>query len=206
MRGELLFSEFDFVDNLGNHKRLATKAVDDLDQRAFTEASDEDLKARLVEKFGIRVPRLVRESIYVAPPIEVEVDVTGRSGYDWSERSSVKGTRVVIHVPFEGEPSLFKCRPSSWTTNPPRAAIRGQELLLEYDLLPSETPELRQRYEREIARIDEWLQYVRADVDRDLPEIPGIIAAAISSRRARLQKNTAVVDSLGLPVKDPNDR
>jgi hypothetical protein len=211
MAMELLFSRFPLSAALENHKRAAIGAVDKLSQSELLNSDEDVLKSRVLQKFKIDVPRLVRESIYVDEPVEIDVDVTGRWGYDQgdpygSERPpTTKGTRVVIHIPFEGEAELFHCNPSDWPGSVPRARVGTQELLIEYELANSETQDLRQRYESAVSGIEQALATIRPQVEECLRELPSIVSTGISLRKARLQKGVSAVSSLGLPIKRSGD-
>ena len=139
-----------------------------------------------MDKFNLTVPRLRRDEVRVDEPQEL---------HD-------RGIRYVIHIPFDGEAVLFQGRPSTWTLNPPQADIRGAqgELVLTYVQHSPDAGQLRQRYERDFATIEEWLTWVQGDVEQCLTEIPDIIAEAISERKRRLIIAMGVLEELGLPV------
>jgi len=206
MRDDYLFTKQDLHHFLENHKQRVKAKIDELDQNYLLKANEDELKEYFLSEYGIEAPRLLEESIYVDEPTETEIDVTGDPMYDWGRplrcgRLMVKGTRVVIHVPFEGESEFFKWQPNRYTFNPPRARISGSELLLVYDVRSSDSENLDQRWRRDVASIREYLQTVRSQVEQCLQELPGIINSAISARKTRLQQSMGVVGALGLPVR-----
>lgn len=209
---EYLFTKQDLYHLLENHKQAIRNEIENLDQDYLLKANEDELKQYLLDKFNIDVPRIIRESIYVDEPSEVAINVGGDPRYDYGtplyrdRHPTIKGTRIVIHVPFEGEAELFKWQPSSFSLNPPRAQIGHQELLLVYEISSSETINLQQRYQKEVDQIEKYLQTARSNVENCLREVPGIISSVISSRKARLQKNISVVVNLGLPVRRLGDQ
>lgn len=209
---EYLFTERDLYHVLETHKQAIRTEIENLDQNYFLKANEDELKQHYLDKFNIDPPRLLRESIYVDEPSEVNIDVTGDPRYDFpynrvrGHLPTIKGTRIVIHIPFEGEAELFNCQPSSFSLNPPCAQIGHQELLLVFEIASSGSENLKHQYEREIDEIEKHLQAIKSQVEHCMREVPGIITSVISSRKARLQKNMGIVGNLGLPVRRIGDQ
>jgi len=211
VRDDYLFTKEDLHHLLDNHKSTVRSKIEQLDQDYLLKANEDELRQHFLDEYRIDPPRLLQDSIYVDEPSEADIDVTGDPRYDWGSpfhrgRPTVKGTRIVIHVPFEGEAELFEWQPNSYTLNPPRARIAGSELLLVYEVRSGDAENLEQRWRRDVSSIDQYLQTVRAQVEQCLQEFPGVISSAISSRKARLRASMGVVGSLGLPVRRSGDQ
>lgn len=211
MRDDYLFTKQDLHHLLENHKQTVRSKIEELDRNYLLKANEDELKAHFLSEYGIEPPRLLEDSIYVDEPTEVEIDVTGDPRYDWGGlfhrgRPTVKGTRVVIHVPFEGEAELFNWQPNSYTLSPPRARVSSGELLLVYEVRAGDSRNLGQQWRRDVASIQNYLQTARSQVDQCLQELPAIVSSAISTRKARLQQSMGVVGGLGLPVRRSGDQ
>lgn len=211
LRDDYLFTKQDLHHLLENHKLTIRSKIDELDQDYLLKANEDELKDHFLDSYGIEPPKLLEDSIYVDEPSETEIDMTGDPSYDWGGpfhrgRLTVKATRVVIHVPFDGEAELFKWQPNSYTLNPPRARISGNELLLVYEVRSGDSRNLDQQWRRDVASIQQYLQTVRSQVEQCLQALPGIITSAISTRKTRLQESMGVVGGLGLPVRRSGDQ
>lgn len=207
---DYLFTKDDLYHLLEHHKSQIKKEVDELDQNYILRASESDLAQHLIDKFHLDPPRLLKDSIYVDEPHEIDIDVSGDPRYDFGfshrGRPSVKGIRVTIHVPYEGEAELFRWKPSTFTLSFPHAQIANDELLLVYDILSSDQERLQQRYQQDVNNIDQNLQSVRSQVEECAKQIPGIVSAAISSRKERLRQSMGFVGNLGLPVRRSSEQ
>jgi hypothetical protein len=205
-----LFTEEDLHRFLEHHKSQIKKEVDELDQNCILKVSESELTQHFIDKFHIDPPRLIKDSIYVDEPGEIDIDVSGDPRYDFGPyhrgRPSVKGIRVMIHVPYEGEAELLKWKPSPFTPSLPHAQIANGELLLIYDVLQSDQDRLQQRYQQDVDNIDQYLQSVRSQVEECAKQIPGIVSAAISSRKERLCQSMGFVGNLGLPVRRSSEQ
>lgn len=116
--------------------------VDDTNAEYLLNVSEEDFCQYLIRKHTIHPPVLKVEDIYAYEPVEVDIDVSRdprRAIYDRSRPFYVKGTRVTIEVPFDGEEDLFDFRPSSFDSCPPRGVVRDSALRLVYDVLEQAT-------------------------------------------------------------------
>ena len=90
----------------------------------------------LVDKYRID-PLAIDESGIQTDLGDAQIDVSGYGRYVVLDRNSplyITGTRVTFYVPFTGDSELFKCRPSAYSLNPPRADVRSSELAFTYDV------------------------------------------------------------------------
>jgi hypothetical protein len=114
----------------------------------------------------------------------------------------VKGCRVEIHIPFAGDRNLFRCRPSTFTLNPPRAAIEQDHLALLYDRPGRPNPvEIKAAYERMIGEIRSNLKHVEALCNAFNSRLETEILQILTGRKARLLQNRQVGLNIGLSLK-----
>ena len=103
---------------------------------------EEDWAAALAQRWAVESPVLRVDDMWQEEPSEVKVDVRhdqSRAISDGSQPVWWPGFRVVVHIPFDGDPGMFQFRPNQFTYNPPRAEVEATDLIdvIEY---PHETP------------------------------------------------------------------
>ena len=130
-REDYLFAKADWFA-LEQHQRTEmAKQIERIDADRLLNTAVEDLAKYFEAEFIIEVPELDRENTEVEEN-ETQIDVRSdpmRMIRDRSRPALVAGTRLVIEVPFTGDPALFGIQPTSYTLNPPRAQIRGAKVV-----------------------------------------------------------------------------
>jgi hypothetical protein len=161
----------------------------------------------LVEKYSLVVPNLRREE-WTAEERETEIDVRhdqNRYIRDRSRPFHIPGQRIEIEVPFDGERELLYARASTFSSNPPRAKIKGQSIWLAYELAQDAQRDIRPEIERTLGEIERHLGWVRNDVEAFNRNLPSIADGCIDSRRNRILKNQGRAAALGIPLKERGD-
>lgn len=96
-------------------------------------------------------------------PFDARRDRT-RVIFDESRPVWIPGTRFTFHVPYTGNNELFYFRASTFTVNPPRAAVTPNELQFSYDATDtSDKASMRADFERELSKVREHLEWLRRD-------------------------------------------
>lgn len=186
---DYLFSNAILSDVLENQKQEMKNEIQELDQDYLLNVSETDLCAHLIDKYGIEPPALRRQDIYVQHHGETNVDVREdfrRAVYDRSRPSYVKGTLVTIAVPFDGEAGCFQLRANTFSLNPPRGKVSGQEILLTYAGADLTAEQLKQTYERDVSHIESSLQATRGQLRAFNDDLPRLVQEAVSSRKRKL--------------------
>ena len=202
MKDEYLFSGGQLDGVVANHERLVKAEVETLDQEHLLNTSPDALIEYLVEKYRLDTPRLHEDRI-TASEEEAKVDVTGDFRYMTFDgrRTVVPGVTVRFFIPFSGDSDLFKFRPSMFTPNPPRAEVRGSELVIArtgVDLAPDA---LRADLNRELQAIRQYLSSVESTAKPFNDSLPGIARQSVEVRRQRLLNAAGMVASLGFPLR-----
>lgn len=202
-----LFCTYGLDQILRNAAQQMRSEVEGLDENRILNTSAEDLKQYLVEKYGVEPIQLKRDDWY-ADHQDVQVDVR----YDpmrWIEDKSrpalVPGERTEVHIPFEGDSELFHACPNTMTSNPPRAVIKNNELVLTYES-PSDAPrDVRPEVDRALAGIEQYLGWQRTPIDAHNSGLPGATDQAIQQRRERLLAQSQRAAALGIPIRRRDD-
>jgi hypothetical protein len=135
--GDPLFAKYDLYSVLRSTEEALAKAVEQIPGKVLLESDLDALTEPLVEQFTLDVPRLMDEKKY-GEQEEVDVDVS----HDFrfmppldGRRACVKGFRVRLNVPFEGDEDLFRCKPSQHYLNHPRASAADGILAIERQVI-----------------------------------------------------------------------
>ena len=100
-----------------------------MDGNRLLNTNVDNLVSYVVDKFRIDVPELDEANMTVDQR-EEQRDVSGdprRMAYymDRGGPVHVTGTEVIVEVPISGDAQMFKVRPSTYDTAPPRGEVRG---------------------------------------------------------------------------------
>lgn len=203
----LLFCTHDLSQSLRSTADTIRQEVENLPPDRFLNTAPDDLKSYLTAKHQVEPIQLLRDQWY-ADHHETQVDVRYDSNRwidDKSRPFMVPGERVEVRVPFEGDAELFYAQPNTSTSNPPRALIEKNELVLRYDS-PSDAPrDIRPMIDRTLTDIEQYLGWQRSLIDAHNNGLPVIAENAIQQRRERLLAQSQRAASLGIPVRRRED-
>lgn len=206
-REDYIFAEHALSAVLEAQKRALLEEIDAVDAGRLLNTGVDEWVEYFVDKFQIGVPRLEESSITVDQS-EEQVDVSrdpSRFPRDRSRPFYLRGTRVSFFVPFDGDGNLFKCQPSTYTLNPPRASIGQGELILSYTQLQHDAAVVRSQFDRDLAEIREHLACIGRDVSPFNASIAEIAKKRIETRREKLLKDQNLATAMGFPLKRRSD-
>lgn len=202
-----LFSNVDWFSVQEHQKKTLADEIAQYDGNRLLNTSVDDLCEYFEKKYRLDVP-ILREDQIVADQKETQIDVSRdqmRFIRDRSRPFLVAGTRVEITVPFDGEAEAFKIRPTSFTSNPPIAEIRGGTLVLEIQGTDLKADDVRTSIDRMLSEIKKYLDTLRRDAETLNSQLPQLARTDIERRRAKLLENQHLVASLGFPLKERSD-
>lgn len=186
---------------LERRRQATQQAVDALPADHILTGDEEALVSQLSEQLRIAPIVLREDAAQVDPPQEVNFqrqDIFGEVG-------TARGTRVRIHVPFEGEPDLFGVRPTQFTLNPPRADIGGGELLIVWEGDAAAAGQVKALLDNTLASVRQHLEWSKGDIDGFNQRLPKEISDRLERRRQHLEHNQAIVDALNIPIRQRPD-
>lgn len=200
-----LFKQGSLRDILEQRSHDLRREIDALDSNYVLNVSEIQLADALIAKYSLEPPTLRRDEIAVADQRETDIDVSHdplRVSFDHSGPVYVKGTAVTIAVPFDGSESLFRYQPSSYTHGgTPAAQIANGELRLTYPILDHDEQQLRSRYDRDLQTLEQYLGFVRHDVEGYMHSLRPTVERLIAERKRRLLANADLAASLGVPIR-----
>jgi hypothetical protein len=167
--------------------------------------------AAFAERYRVEPPELSPEvEWYQDEPQPIQVDVSHehftRAIFDPSTPTYIDGYRVVLRIPFSGDASVFSLQPSTYTLNPPRGTVRGQELTqaVEY---PHDRPADIAAAARGLANsVGTYLRSAQGDIESFNQGLGAQARSAIETRRQRVLAHREHVAATGLPTRKRDDR
>lgn len=194
--GEPLFRELDLRSAVENRTREILTEIDDIDEDSFLNRSMDDLCDYLEQKYKIDVPRLI-DSGMTASHEDTKVDTSGSSRNIVSSDGPayIRGTRVVVTIPFEGDGELFRYRASTYSYNPPHGWVQQGEVVLTYVLTAHDEKALQSAIKDDIAKIKKGLDWIANDASQFNATILSTARRHMEARRQKLLKDRGLMAS-----------
>lgn len=105
-------------------------------------------------------------------------------------------------MPFTGDPDLFKCRPSTYTSVLPAVdVLRKNELVLAYERGDTNVAGTKEHFNRDLSTIKEYLEWVRRDAQMLNESLPAVALQAVTARQTRLREVAQSSASLGVQIR-----
>lgn len=199
----LLFWEAAIFDVLQQRQEEIKAEVAAIPASAFDEIPDKQLVREVATKFKLELPILEEDRICQSSR-EVDVDVSGdpmRLIWDRSRPFYVKAAEITVTIPFKGDVNLFRIRPSTFSTNPPRGEVEGTELHLSFRRIDNDGAALKRDFEQALASIKQHLGWLEQDVARFNGAIGTQIQGLVAQRKQAVAARAEMVAALGLPPR-----
>jgi hypothetical protein len=183
-----------------------TGEINALDNEYVLKASPTELEQHFVEKVLIDPLVLHSDERYIKDQTGTQIDVSHH--FDRfvipGERAIVKGTKLDIAIPFEGDSMLWRISASTFSMSGyPDIEIRSNEIIFTVSFPDdSAVPDkLRADIERYIESLVDAVGYLKNDVDNHNKSAPNIIRQALERKRNLAQSAVGAVAALGIPIK-----
>jgi hypothetical protein len=113
------FRDGDTYATLKAHTQRITAEIDALDNDYVLKASPTGLEKYFIEKALVRPLILHVDQLRIENQEGVAVDVSGdfRRGFMPGERGTVRGTKLDVAIPFEGDPIFWRVRASTFSVS-----------------------------------------------------------------------------------------
>jgi hypothetical protein len=202
MKVELLFGAGDLSAVLRAQVEKMTQAIRAHDA-ARTQNTDLDTLVAEFVRIAYVEPLELEESGITSDQRPTKVDVSHRFEYAWGGpgRLEIDGIEVTLHVPFHGDPSLLRLRPSHFTFNAPHGIIRGREVVLPQSGPPQDAQRIKTDLDRALESLKQHANWSRGDVQSHNVSLAAIARTALESRRATLASVPDVASSFGFPSR-----
>lgn len=200
------FREGDTFGTFANLVENVIAEINSLDNEYVLKASQTELEQYFLDKVLMKPLVLHEDQRYIKNQTGTQIDVSHdfRRAVFPGERAVVKGTRVDIAIPFEGDPMLWRIRPSTFSMGGyPEIDIRNNEVVFSVSF-PDDSAEpdkLRSDIERLTKSLADAVAYLKRDVDNHNNSAPNRIRQALARKTTLAQSVVGAVTALGIPIK-----
>lgn len=200
---DLLFYEGELSAALEATARRMDGEIDSAPEDHVLHADDDAWVEALVTRHSVVAPSLRPDDVWMESPEEVKVDV----GYDHARRALdpgrsffIAGTRNTVHIPFDGDAGVFWFTPNTRNSNPPRAEVRGNELVRSWEY-PHDSPiDLRVEVDSLISSVQSYLTWAASDISAFNASLDRRARSRIDARRERIRASYDRAASSGIPI------
>ncbi len=200
------FNDGDTFATFRNITGKVTQEIQSLDNEYVLKASITELENYYINNVTINPLILHSDQYYIENQSGTDIDVSHdfRRAVFPGERAIVRGTRLDIAVPYEGENILWKIRPSTFSVSGyPEIEVRDDTIVITISFPDdSASPEsLKADINRKITSLAEAVRHLSHDVDNHNNTAPQLIKSALLQKRQLAESTTGVVSALGIPIK-----
>ncbi|WP_077319083.1 hypothetical protein [Virgibacillus proomii] len=199
--GELLFNTNDLYRVIENRKKEVKETILEEEEDYLLNVGQEQYIMYLKDKFKIE-PLVLRFGEAEATVREEQV----RAEYfpqSFFVRDGQTYPREVyyFHIPFEGESYLLKCRPSTYTLSPPRAEVRGMEIIKGYIQFNEDVENINIEYKAFVDSLSNMVNNVNRDVDSYNNGLEDLIIRLFNDRKTQILKRRKQHSGLIVPIR-----
>ena len=204
------FSDGDLRATLEGLLKKVLQAIGELEADYALKASVTELEQFFVEQAEVTPLVLHTDDYCIEDQSGIKIDVSRDParfivpGY----RAEVPGTRLEIAIPYEGDPQLWRLRPSTYSVSGwPEINVQSDRVILTITFPDDSVDQagLKRRIDSEIESLQKAVGTIQSDVERHNESIPTQIANAIDKRRQIAQATSKAVAGLGIPIKRRNE-
>lgn len=216
MRNDYLFCERDLYQVLQNNLEATRRLVDEIPVEQFNRLTDDEIFSHILSRLEI-LPLELHEGEQSMEHSETQIDVSHDPDRFFSRQQGpfyVPGLRVSVSIPFTGEPQLWKCKPSTFTTCPPSAKVyeeKGRDQCGYIELIVNQPSDaigdgarIKNKIESAVQEIKRWVEFSKKDVLTHNSQLPERIKQQIQHRRDRLASHDSVLKMINIPLKKKN--
>jgi len=198
-----LFVNLELSRVLEGQKARILEHINSLDGDRLLNTSLEDWCTYYEQEFRVD-PVILQEDQAHAEQNEVQIDVSqdqSRFIQDRSRPYHVTGTRVSLTIPFDGDAQIFRCRPSTYSPNPPRGSLNGTNLVLSIDALDHDAKKVKAELDRALAQVRDSLKYAGQEVETFNKSIRALAKGRLDARHLKILNDRGLVEAIGFPLK-----
>jgi hypothetical protein len=200
----ILFRDADLGGYLRERDASMQAAVDRLESEYVLKVSLDDLTEHLTQKHRLEPVVLHIDQACLNTSDDTKLDVTHdpRYGarYD-GQPNLIPATLVEFAVPFSGNAMVLRLAPSTFNFDPPRARIRGQELLFRYVRADHDAQAIRADFDRNSKNVAQYVAWGASQVEGFNKALQERIRQRLDCRKQKFLKDKGLVEALGFPIK-----
>jgi hypothetical protein len=155
-----------------------------------------DLARSLTDRYRVEVPVLDRSAWNVDPHEEKR---RGRGDLGGFFEYTVNV--YTVRIPFSGEAAVFSLRPNQTDSNPPRATVDGQEVVIVLEQKHPDAAALNNEVQKIVVSVEKYLDWLREMSQPFNEQLFKVACEAIKQRKQKVSKDTDVLVALGIPIR-----
>ena len=203
----LLFNQATLSDALRAQLAAVTKEVDGISKDQFIANSDDQIIDHIYSKMAITPLEIHRNLMNLTEPQESSVE---RTDPYVGRRYEAHVICTSLSIPYTGESDLWKMQPSTSTFNPPRGDCspqRGNDqtgtlrFKMEFTQGEYTSDAINNEVERNLKTIEEYLGWIKHDIESHNPQLQNEIRRKVAQRRERLGIIQSVSKALNIPIQ-----
>ena len=180
--------------------------IDSLENEYVLKSSPTELEQFYINQVILHPLTLHTHQYCIENQTGTQIDVSGdfRRGMFRGERASVRGTRLDIAIPFEGDPKLWRIRPSTFSLSGyPEIEVRDDSIVFSVSFPDdaADTTSLKSDIDRNIQSLASAVQSLRNDVENHNRSAPETMRSSIQRKQRLAQSTTGAVAALGIPMR-----
>ncbi len=200
------FNDGDTFATFRNLIEKASEEIRSLDNEYVLKASQAELEDYYIDKVTIRPLVLHDDQYYIENQTGTQIDVSHdfRRGVFPGERAIVRGTRLDIAIPYEGDSWLWRIQPSTFSLSGyPEIEVRDDVIVFSIQF-PDDSVDhnrLKSEIDRQVHSLADAVQNLKRDVENHNNSAPQTIKSAIQRKRQLAESTVGAIAALGIPVK-----
>ena len=202
------FREGDTFSTFRNIIEKTNESIRSLENEYVLNSSPTELDDYYVNEVLLEPLILHSDQKYIKKQSGVKIDISrgyGRDFYfDSDEKVYVKGTKILVAIPFEGDPVLWRIRPSTYTMSGyPTIDIGYNEIVIEFSFPDNSANgnNLKSDIDSSISSLENAIGNLRRDVEQHNNSAPEAIKQTLKSKRELAESTVGAIASLGIPIK-----
>lgn len=204
---DLLFSKRDLRSWLEQQRQRALDEVRNVPPGKVLAHPHEQIAEEIIACHELGEPTLQIDEM-AGEVGDQQVDVSGdfsRVILDDSRPFYIDGTRIALHVPYDGPVEALRLQASTFSYNPPRAVVHSNTVTVfrdvSADTLERNRDKVIQGLRNEVTSIDKYLGYARADIKASNDQLRREVAEVAAARRKKVLADRDTEAMLGVPLK-----
>ena len=203
------FRDGDTHATFQNILEKAKAEIGALENDYILKASPAELEQYFLSNVLITALILDEKQRAIEGQVGADIDISGdfRRGFLRGERASVRGTRLDIAIPYQGDKFLWKVRASTWSMSGyPDITVHDDRIVFSVSF-PDDSvspDQIRSEVDRHVKSLVEAVNYQRSDVDNHNRTAPDVIRQAIERKRKLAESTGGAIAALGIPLKRKN--
>jgi hypothetical protein len=214
--GEHLFQDRSLRDYLNKRQERLQKAIRNISRDRLLQTPVTALAEEVCNQHRIEVPTLpddqqLEERVQVSKATDTEIDVSGdRSRAIRNRRPThVGGTQITFKVYFDGNHKLFRYKPNTWSTVPPRTSrVQPECLVFTYEW-PDDNGSIEDaddQFRDEVRKVRKHLGKAQEQVEEKYNgSLQQTIESRLESRRESASEDRSAVESLPYDLERRED-